>query len=70
MILLKKILVATDFSEPSDRALAYGRELARTFAAQLVVVHVVEEASTMVYGPEAIVYAPDQIGRASCRERV
>ena len=33
MIALKKILVATDFSEPSDAALAYGRELARTFGA-------------------------------------
>ena len=31
MILLKTILVATDFSEPSDAALAYGRELAFTF---------------------------------------
>ena len=31
MIAIKNILVATDFSEPSDTALAYGRELARTF---------------------------------------
>jgi hypothetical protein len=27
MIRLKKILVAIDFSKPSDAALAYGREL-------------------------------------------
>ena len=40
MILLKQILVATDFSEPSEAALAYGRELARTFGAQLTVLHV------------------------------
>ena len=39
MIALKNILVATDFSEPSDAALAYGRELARTFGA-LHLVHV------------------------------
>lgn len=39
MILLKKILVATDFSEPSDTALAYGRELARAFNASLTVLH-------------------------------
>ena len=32
MIALKQILVATDFSEPSDAALAYGRELARSSA--------------------------------------
>ena len=60
MIALKKILVATDFSEPSERALGYGRELARTFGAQLVVAHVVDDASALAYGgAEAIVYAPD-----------
>ena len=31
MILLKNILVATDFGEASDAALTYGRDLARTF---------------------------------------
>jgi nucleotide-binding universal stress UspA family protein len=60
MILLKKILVATDFSKPSERALAYGRELARTFGAQLVVAHVVGDMTALGYAdPEAIVYAPD-----------
>jgi hypothetical protein len=33
MIVLKHILVATDFGEPSDAALAYGRQLARAFNA-------------------------------------
>jgi len=42
MIVLKKVLVATDFSPPSDAALAYGRALARTFGASLHVLHVVE----------------------------
>ena len=42
MIVIKNILVATDFSEPSDTALAYGRELARTFGATLHVLHVAE----------------------------
>ena len=42
MILLKKVLVATDFSPPSDAALTYGRALARTFGASLHVLHVVE----------------------------
>lgn len=46
MIAIEKILVATDFSEPSDAALAYGRELARGFGAQLVVLHVVENTLT------------------------
>jgi nucleotide-binding universal stress UspA family protein len=42
MILLKQILVATDFSDPSDVALEYGRALARTFGASLHVLHVME----------------------------
>jgi nucleotide-binding universal stress UspA family protein len=42
MIALKNVLVATDFSEPSDAALAYGRELAQAFDATLHVLHVVE----------------------------
>ena len=46
MIALKKVLVATDFSEPSEAALAYGRELARSFSAQLIVLHVVENTLT------------------------
>lgn len=39
---LKNILVATDFSEPSGVALAYGRDLARSYSARLHVLHVVE----------------------------
>ena len=43
MIQLKHILVATDFGQTSDAALAYGRTLARTFGATLHVVHVAED---------------------------
>ena len=50
MIVLKKVLVATDFSEPSDAALVYGRELAFTFGAQLVVAHVAENTLTRGFG--------------------
>ena len=50
MIVLTKVLVATDFSEPSDAALAYGRELAFTFGAQLVVAHVAENTLTRGFG--------------------
>jgi nucleotide-binding universal stress UspA family protein len=42
MILLKKVLVATDFGPASDSALRYGRTLARGFGAELHVLHVVE----------------------------
>ena len=50
MITLKNILVATDFSEPSDAALSYGRELARTFGARIRVAHVVDDVLTRAYG--------------------
>ena len=43
MVAIKNILVATDFSEPSNVALAYGRDLARNYNARLHVMHVVED---------------------------
>lgn len=53
MIKINNVLVATDFSAASESALNYGREIARTFGAQLSVVHVVE--NPMVYtGAEAV----------------
>jgi universal stress protein A len=42
MIALKSVLVATDFSPPSEVALTYGRALARTFGASLHLLHVAE----------------------------
>jgi nucleotide-binding universal stress UspA family protein len=51
MIVLKSILVATDFSEPSEVALAYGRDLARSYESTLHVLHVVEDVN-LRYGPE------------------
>lgn len=48
---IKKILVATDFSEPSGAALAYGRDLARTNNAQLLVLNVVDDMLRH-YSPE------------------
>jgi nucleotide-binding universal stress UspA family protein len=43
MIALKNILVATDFGEASDAALLYGRNFARTYRAQLHVLHVIDD---------------------------
>jgi nucleotide-binding universal stress UspA family protein len=48
MITLKSILVATDFSEPADAALNYGRALARQFNATLHVLHVIPDALVAV----------------------
>jgi nucleotide-binding universal stress UspA family protein len=63
MIALKKVLVATDFSEPSEAALAYGRELARTFGASLTAVHVVDNILTRAYGSDGIVLADPELQR-------
>jgi universal stress protein A len=43
MIALKQILVATDFSEPSEVAIRYGQDLARGYGATLHVMHVIED---------------------------
>ena len=59
MIALKKILVATDFSAPSDAALAYGRELARTFGGALTVLHVIDDIIVRAYGVDSGVLLPD-----------
>lgn len=53
MIKITNVLVATDFSDPSESALNYGREFARTYGAALHVLHVVE-SPTMWSGPEAV----------------
>ena len=58
MIVLKNVLVATDFSEPAAVALAYGRDLARTYGASLHVVHVVEDV-LMRYSPEVSFAVPE-----------
>jgi nucleotide-binding universal stress UspA family protein len=51
MISINSVLVATDFGPASDAALAYGRDLARTFGATLHLLHVVDD----VLAREAIV---------------
>jgi universal stress protein A len=58
MVVLKNILVATDFGEPSAVALAYGRDLARSYGATLHILHVVEDVM-MRYSPEVGFAIPD-----------
>jgi len=41
MIVIKRVLVPTDFSEASTAAVTYGVALARAFNAQLILLHVV-----------------------------
>ena len=57
MIALKNVLVATDFGEASEAALAYGRALAGAFGATLHVLHVVRDVYLSSYGSEF--YIPD-----------
>jgi universal stress protein A len=38
-----RVLVATDFSEPAQAALEYGRDLARVYGAALLVLHVSDD---------------------------
>jgi nucleotide-binding universal stress UspA family protein len=57
MIILKKVLVATDFGPASDSALRYAQALAHGFGAELHVLHVVENLLTRAidgYGYAAI----------------
>jgi nucleotide-binding universal stress UspA family protein len=53
MITLKNVLVACDFGEASETALAYGRAFARTFGADLHVLHVVEDFFARIRSGEA-----------------
>jgi nucleotide-binding universal stress UspA family protein len=70
MVAIKNILVATDFGEPSNVALAYGRDLARNYNARLHVMHVVEDVM-MRYSSEVGLALPalqEELVAASRRE--
>lgn len=45
---IKKILVPTDFSEPSLKGVEYGVDLARRFHAQLLLVSIIEPIEPMI----------------------
>jgi universal stress protein A len=53
MISLKTILVATDFSEPSEVAVRYGRALAEAFHASLHVLHVLPDSVALPWATMA-----------------
>jgi nucleotide-binding universal stress UspA family protein len=64
MIVLKQILVATDFGDASEAALGYGREFARLFGARLVVLHVADNAMAGALGIEGYVAAYPDLQRS------
>ena len=53
MLAIRKILVPTDFSDCSEAALAYGRQMAQAFGASLHVLHVVQDPYTQPWAAEA-----------------
>lgn len=59
MILLKNILVATDFGEASDAALTYGRDLARSYDATMHVLHVADNVLVRFADDTSIAVLPD-----------
>ena len=72
MIALNRILVPTDFSEPSAAAVKYGRALAEAFDASLHLLHVLEDP--FIYAPTSEGYLPpphyfEEVDRAA-RERL
>ncbi len=67
---IKKILVATDFSETSREALPAAASLARKFGAEIHLVHVLESVSPLVFlNPEGVqTWTPDADYPAKFRE--
>jgi nucleotide-binding universal stress UspA family protein len=59
MVILKNVLVATDFGETSDAALTYGRDLARTFGARLHVLHVAENVVVRYANEMSMAFLPE-----------
>lgn len=60
---LKSILVATDFSNASERALRHGLNIARHFRAKLWIAHVVSSLGFILVGPDALVAAEELVRR-------
>lgn len=61
MIVLKTILVPTDFSDASDAALKYGKAFAKAFGASLHVIHVLEDLVGPAWAPEAYAVSLPQL---------
>ena len=62
---LDRILVATDFTEPSELAFAYARALARRFSSRLTVTHVVDLSVAVRSASAAVGFQIDDMRRMS-----
>jgi nucleotide-binding universal stress UspA family protein len=65
-ISVKSVLIATDFSEASDKALRHGLAIARHYGAKLYLVHVVSSLGFTLVGPDAINLATEIVSRDAC----
>lgn len=63
-IVLKSLLIATDFSEASDKALRHALAIARHYGAKLYLVHLVSSMGFTLAGPDALAAATEAV----CRE--
>ena len=62
-ILVKSVLIATDFSEASEKALRHALAIARHYQAKLYIAYVVAERSFTLVGPEAVEVATESATR-------
>src|SRR5208282_3466307 len=60
---LKSVLVATDFSEASDKALRHALAIARHYGAKLYLAHVVSSLGFTLVGPDAVNVATEIVWR-------
>jgi nucleotide-binding universal stress UspA family protein len=58
---IKKIICATDFSDLSNHAIAYGVSMAREFKAKLYLCHVIDLSSATIYGEATFGFEPQII---------
>ncbi len=61
---LKSVLIATDFSEASEKALRHALAIARHYGAELYLAHVVSSLAFTLVGPDAVNAVTDAV----CRE--
>jgi len=62
-IQVKSVLIATDFSEASDKALRHAIAIARHYGAKLYMAHVVSSLGFTMVGPDAVAQASDIVWR-------
>jgi len=62
-IQVKSVLIATDFSEASEKALRHAIAIARHYGAKLYLAHVVSSLGFTMVGPDAVAQASDIVWR-------